>query len=177
MARILMRDGIAAVNTNRIAEVAGVSIGSVYQYFPNKQAIFRAVHERHIQEMGRIVGARLVEHANAPPDRLLRSLVEAMVAAHAANPRLHQLLSSEVPHGGTRVESEMEVRMKGMLRRVLSARSGRRRSAGELDRTLFVLTHMLDALSHAAVLNRPPELSLAEATDEAVGAVLAYVAA
>jgi hypothetical protein len=69
----------------------------------------------------------------------------------------------------------MEVRLKGMLRLVLGARSGRRRSARELDRLLFVLANMLDALSHAAVLNRPPSLSLADATEEALRAVLAYV--
>src|SRR5262245_5394042 len=108
--------------------------------------------------MGRIVGARLMQQADAPLDTLLRNLVEAMVAAHAANPRLHRLLSTEVPHG-PRVESEMEVRLKGMLRLVLVARAGKRHSARELDSLLFVLTNMLDALSHAAVLNRPAGLS------------------
>lgn len=54
-------------------------------------------------------------------------------------------------------------------------RSRRRRSARELDRLLFVLTNMLDALSHGAVLNRLPSLSLADATEEALRAVLAYV--
>jgi AcrR family transcriptional regulator len=40
--KLLKRGGASAITTNRIAETAGVSIGSVYQYFPNKRAIFIA---------------------------------------------------------------------------------------------------------------------------------------
>src|SRR5687768_803669 len=45
-ARILSKGGYAALTTNRVAEVAGVSIGSVYEYFPNKQALLAALTER-----------------------------------------------------------------------------------------------------------------------------------
>jgi len=44
--RVLKREGVRAVTTNRIAEVAGVSIGSVYQYFPDKQAILVGLYQR-----------------------------------------------------------------------------------------------------------------------------------
>jgi hypothetical protein len=69
----------------------------------------------------------------------------------------------------------MRARLKGTLRLILAARSGRRRPAHELDRPLFVLTNMLDALSYIAVVNRPPGLSLADAAKEAVRAVRANV--
>ncbi|WP_448869337.1 TetR/AcrR family transcriptional regulator, partial [Delftia acidovorans] len=42
-AQILVKEGEAALTTNRIAERAGVSIGTLYQYFPDKQAVFRAM--------------------------------------------------------------------------------------------------------------------------------------
>src|SRR5271154_3018390 len=80
--RILKREGFQAVTTNRIAEVAGVSIGSIYQYFPDKRAIFVALHERHIQEIDRLVEATLVEHASSSLDTLMRAMIEAMVDAH-----------------------------------------------------------------------------------------------
>jgi AcrR family transcriptional regulator len=44
--RILERDGLVALNTNRVAEVAGVSVGSLYQYFPNKDALLAALIAR-----------------------------------------------------------------------------------------------------------------------------------
>src|ERR1700690_1873676 len=75
--RILKRGGIAAVTTNRVAEVAGVSIGSVYQYFPDKHAIFAALHERHVRQVGRLVETKLMEHATSSLDALVRAVVEA----------------------------------------------------------------------------------------------------
>src|SRR5215469_2133597 len=96
--RILKREGIRAITTNRIAEVAGVSIGSVYQYFPDKQAIFVALHRRHIDEIDRMVERTLVDHAASSLDDLMRAMIEAMLDAHSADPELYQLLATEVPH-------------------------------------------------------------------------------
>src|ERR1700678_1467335 len=95
--RILKRGGVEAVTTNRIAEVAGVSIGSGYQYFPDKHAIFAALHERHIREIDRLVETKLMEHAASRLDTLMRAMVEAMIDAHTPDPKLYELLSTEVP--------------------------------------------------------------------------------
>ena len=172
--RVLARDGAAAVTTNRIAEAAGVSIGSVYQYFPDKGAIFAALHDRHVEEMSRLVERTLVEHAAAPLEALIRALVEAVVAAHATDPALYELLRV-VPH--VPGAPDFATRLRGALRLALAARArelGRRR---DLDAVLFVVTNQIDALGHAAVLRRPSRLSLAAAKDEAVRAVLAYLRA
>src|SRR5579859_1074817 len=48
-ARILVRHGYEGATTNRIAEAAGVSVGSLYQYFPNKEAIVAALLDRHLE--------------------------------------------------------------------------------------------------------------------------------
>jgi AcrR family transcriptional regulator len=102
--RLLKRDGHKAITTNRIAEVAGVSIGSVYQYFPNKRAIFIALHERHISEIDRMIQSKLAQYAASPLDVLIRAMVDGMIEAHAPDPGLYQLLQTEVPHraNGTR---------------------------------------------------------------------------
>src|SRR5215472_17219003 len=70
--RLLKREGVRAVTTNRIAEAAGVSIGSVYQYFPDKHAIFAALHQRHIDQIDRVVESTLIEHAAAPLTGLIQ---------------------------------------------------------------------------------------------------------
>jgi AcrR family transcriptional regulator len=46
-ARVLRKHGYEEATTNRVAEVAGVSVGSLYQYFPNKEALVHALIERH----------------------------------------------------------------------------------------------------------------------------------
>ena len=53
--KLLKRGGASSITTNRIAETAGVSIGSVYQYFPNNNALFVALHERHIGLVAEVI--------------------------------------------------------------------------------------------------------------------------
>lgn len=172
--RILKRGGVEAVTTNRIAEVAGVSIGSVYQYFPDKRAIFAALHERHIQQIDRLVESKLMEHSASPLDTLMRAMVEAMIDAHTPDPELYKLLSTEVPHRaeGTR---DFTVRLHGAFRLAIASRADEFKARRNLDTVVFVVTHMVESLSEGAVLRRPPSLSFAVAKEEAVRAVLAYL--
>jgi AcrR family transcriptional regulator len=174
--RVLKREGIEAVTTNRVAEVAGVSIGSVYQYFPDKRAIFVALHDRHAEQIGRLVESRLVENAASPLEALVGALVDALVEAHAVDPELHHLLATEVPHGADGARG-LEARVQGALRLALSSRAEGRLAPRDLERALFVLHHLVEALSHGAALRRPARLSLAAAKEEAVRAVMAYVRA
>jgi AcrR family transcriptional regulator len=174
--RILKREGIKAVTTNRIAMVAGVSIGSVYQYFPDKHAIFVALHQRHIEQIDRMVEAKLIEHSASSLDELIRAMVEAMVDAHVTDPELYELLFTEVPHRAEGTK-EFAVRLHGAFRLAIASRAHELRSRRDLDKAVFVVTNMVETLSHAAVLRRPPGLSLAVCREEAVRAVLGYLRA
>ena len=172
--RILKREGVGAVTTNRVAEVAGVSIGSVYQYFPDKQAIFIALHRRHIDQVDRIIQTTLVEHASAPLDDLMRAMIEGMIEAHSSDPELHQLLTTKVPHraDGT---SDFAVRLHGAFRLALAARTQELKHGCDLDRLAFVVANLVDSLSHAALFRRPARLSLGGAKAEVLRTVLAYL--
>jgi AcrR family transcriptional regulator len=172
--RLLKRGGTNGITTNRIAEVAGVSIGSLYQYFPNRGAIFNALHQRHIDQIDRMIQNTVVEHAGASLKDLVRAIIEAMVKSHAVDPALPELLSREVPHraGGT---VDFAQRLHGVFLLAISARAQELKRRRNLDAVVFVVAHMIDALSHGAALRRPQTLSLSEAQDEAVKAVLAYL--
>lgn len=99
-ARVLVRDGYEGCNTNRVAEVAGVSIGSVYQYFPNKEALVIAVMERHQAKIREAVAAHFASLGDASLDTAVHTLVRAMLDAHRIEPRLHQVLMEQVPRIG-----------------------------------------------------------------------------
>ena len=174
--RLLKRRGANAITTNRIAEIAGVSIGSVYQYFPDKRAIFVALHQRHVDSIDRMIQSKLVEHAASPLKDLVRAMVEGMVEAHETDPELYELLFAQVPHRADGTQ-EFAVRLHGVFRLAIAARAHQMKKSRDLDKVVFVVTHMVDALSHGAVLRRPPGLSLTEAKEEAVKAVLAYLTA
>ncbi|HMG84094.1 MAG TPA: TetR/AcrR family transcriptional regulator [Terracidiphilus sp.] len=172
--RILKREGTDAVTTNRIAEIAGVSIGSVYQYFPDKRAIFAALHQRHLEEIDRVIETTLIQNVSAPLDRLVCALVDAIIDAHCADPELHDLLLSQVPphSGGSKSFAE---RTHGAFLLALSARSRELKKGRDLDKSVFVVTHMIESLCHGVVRQRPPRLPLADAKAEIVRAILAYL--
>jgi AcrR family transcriptional regulator len=172
--RILKREGNQAITTNRVAKVAGVSIGSIYQYFPDKQALFVALHERHVGQIDRLIESKLAEHAKSSLKVLVGAVIGAMIEAHLPNPELYRALAIEVPPrtDGTK---DFSVRLHGLFRVALAARVEELKPGRDLDRIAFVVTHMVESLSHGAVLRRPPGLSLAAAKEEAGYAVLAYL--
>ena len=92
-AQVFTREGLAAT-TNRIAERAGVSIGTLYQYFPNKEALLRALAERHVAD----ASVRLTEvfdrlRCDTPPfDETMRAMLEVIVDLHADKPGLHRVM-------------------------------------------------------------------------------------
>src|SRR5260370_7955640 len=77
--RLLKRGGSDAITTNRIAEVAGVSIGSLYQYFPDKPAIFTPLHQRHINQIDRMVQTKLLRNPSSSNQDLLPPIVYAIL--------------------------------------------------------------------------------------------------
>ncbi|MEV5830579.1 TetR/AcrR family transcriptional regulator [Spirillospora sp. NPDC052242] len=96
-ARVFIEHGYAAGTTNRIADEAGLSIGSLYQYFPNKDAILLELTRRHIDEGRRAVAAALDRGLPADWDERVALFVDTALEAHRGDPRLHQVLFEESP--------------------------------------------------------------------------------
>jgi AcrR family transcriptional regulator len=92
-AHILSREGLAALTTNRVAEKAGVSIGSLYQYFPGKDALITALVEQEATKISGIL-AEHVGDADAPFQARVRSLVRGLMATHRVDPVLHDVLAT-----------------------------------------------------------------------------------
>jgi AcrR family transcriptional regulator len=96
-AHILVKDGYDTASTNKIAEHAGVSIGSLYQYFPSKEAIVATLIEHHAGEMVSAIAAKLKAVWDAPIEIALCELVNACIQANKVNPQLHKVLIEQVP--------------------------------------------------------------------------------
>src|SRR5580698_4290849 len=94
-AHILGQRGWRGLTTNAVADAAGVSVGSLYQYFPNKLALVEAVRQRHF---GRVLDVmRVAESEGAGAEAVLGKLVDGLIAAHGDEPELHRILLEEVP--------------------------------------------------------------------------------
>jgi AcrR family transcriptional regulator len=96
-ARIFERDGYARASVNRIAALAGVSVGSLYQYFPTKEALAAAVARKLSDEMIAVFQDGLADIALMPFDDALRAVAMRSVRGFRVNPRLRQVIVSELP--------------------------------------------------------------------------------
>jgi AcrR family transcriptional regulator len=96
-ARILGERGWLGLTTNDVAEAAGVSIGSLYQYFPNKLALIEAVRRRHFEDVLAVL--RAASDETTPRKRRITALVDGMIAIHGRSPAAHRVLLEESPRG------------------------------------------------------------------------------
>jgi AcrR family transcriptional regulator len=170
-AHILTEDGYDTASTNRIAERAGVSIGSLYQYFPNKEAIMSAVRARHIDEMAEIVESAVNQTAQQPIGVALHELVKACVAAHRIAPTLHQVLSEQVPRLN---QSSAEAKIILLLREFLVQRHDQLQ-VQNLELTVFILERTIESLVHAAVIEHPEFLQENQLEEEMTRLLLSFL--
>jgi len=176
-ARVLVDVGYDRASTNKVAEVAGVSVGSLYRYFPSKEALVAALCERHVTQMFAVCEEKLLELQDAPMDLAAREIVRAILRAQSVNPKLHRILIQQVPRvGQLRNVDGLQERFSVMVRGYLESRRKEVRPKN-LELAVFALVHAVEAVAHAAVLERPDYLIDGELADELVEMVLRYIQA
>jgi len=177
-ARILVREGFDKASTNRIAEVAGVSVGSLYQYFPSKEALVAEVILRHQQEIQDVVRGELPAILALPVREAMHRLVGIAIKAHRVDPRLHRVLAEQIPRVGKLEKAETFSRENyALFRRYLELHREELR-VDDLDLATFVCVTSIEALAHNAVLHNPGMLSDAQMdslADEAARLVGGYL--
>jgi AcrR family transcriptional regulator len=156
-AQLFERLGYAAATTNKIAERAGVSIGSLYQYFPNKDALLYALGERHV----RVLMERLEELFGTlrenPPELEdgIRLLYEALADLHRQDPHLHRLLYDQAPRPP---EAAAQLREIQEMWAAEAEWHLRRLGVGGPDPgiTAMLLVQAAEAQVHGVMLDPPP---------------------
>ena len=94
--RVLAREGARRFTTARVAEAAGVSVGSLYQYFPNKESILFRLQTDEWQQTGSQLEAIMTD-STPPPFERLRSLVLTFFRSECDEARLRVALSDAAP--------------------------------------------------------------------------------
>ena len=176
-ARILVREGFEKTSTNRIAEVAGVSVGSLYQYFPGKEALVAAVIDRHNEEIMALVRAALVEVAEMPIEKAVRRLVTVAIEAHRIKPELHRVVAEQIPRAGKLDVEAYNREIHALVRAYLECRRKEMRKV-DLDVATFICVSAIEAVAHNVVLNRVeilPEKIVRTLVDETTQMVVGYL--
>jgi AcrR family transcriptional regulator len=151
-ARILVREGFDKASTNRIAEVAGVSVGSLYQYFPSKEALVAAVIERHQQEIMQTVRGELADVMALPLEQAVRKLIAIAVRAHRVDPRLHRVVAEQMPRVGKLERLASFNNENYALFRAYLERHRDELRVDDLELASFVCVTTIEAVTHNAML-------------------------
>ena len=152
--KILAEEGYAAASTNRIAERAGTSVGSLYQYFPNKDAIVAAVQRLHHADLAAVMSAAFAEAAGMELEPATRRLVRASLDAHLVDPDLHRTLSQMVPESvNPETRSSLKDGIQGHIRDWLEHYRDEL-TVPDLDTASFVILHLVESGTHAAILDQ-----------------------
>ena len=119
-ARILGAEGWAGFTTNKVAAAAGVSIGSYYQYFPDKFSLMDAIRARHLNDCLAAVKTALAGEKPFPV--FAEELVDGIIAQHSIHPGLHRVLLDEAPSSETYrdPQSAFEKEYLGCFREMVS---------------------------------------------------------
>ena len=176
-ARVLVREGYDHASTNKIAETAGVSIGSLYQYFPTKESLVAAVIERHANEMMDVVRTSLVRVATLPVAEAARELVRVFIEAHRIEPKLHRVLVEQTPRvANAKSVEKVDDEAIALVRAYLEAHRAEL-VVRDLDMAAFVAVTCVEAMTHTAVQRRPELIDDPAFIDEVTSFLIRYLGA
>lgn len=153
---VLLAHGYGGASTNRIAERAGISPGSLYQYFENKDAIIAAVISRYSDAMESRIAAAATLELDKPPPVLLRSAIEALLDALADQPEFLRVVVEQTPRdeSGDRL-GKLEQRISEIAAAYLRINRRLVRDA-PLEAAAWILVQTVEQVSIRYVLDAPP---------------------
>lgn len=174
--QVLEREGSEAATTTRIAEVAGVSVGTLYQYFSHRDAILDALQEREFERAIELMQMVLSENnlARSPRDTVLAA-VQGMVSLYIASPGMHRVLAMEGLRAtkADRLHS-FDLRVIALVRHFLAA-TGAPVRRKNVDAAAFVAFQCVRATMLASLLEKPAGLNDNTLVQELVDLLLRYL--
>lgn len=174
--RIFEREGMEAATTTRIAQVAGVSVGTLYQYFSSKDAILDALQDRELDRALALMGEVLSDkNVTREPKATVTAVVRSLAGMYAASPSLHRALVVE----GLRVTKPerveaFDLRVVNIVRHFL-AQTGAKVRRTNIEAAAFVAFQAVRAVMLARLLERPVGVDEKAVEDELVDLVMRYL--
>lgn len=170
---VLLRDGYEKATTNRVAGEAGISPGSLYQYFPDKESILATVIDRYSDELSTRLTGVLADHLELPGPELVRATLTALLDALAENVEFLRLIV-QLPRAqfGDKAAA-LEQRIGDLVSTYLVLQRPPARVQDPAT-SAWILVRMVEHLSVQYVLENPA-ISRDRFIDELATLILAYV--
>ncbi|GLQ31343.1 TetR/AcrR family transcriptional regulator [Litoribrevibacter albus] len=174
-ARVLKDQGVDGFNTNTVAEIAGVSIGSLYQYFGSKEVLIAEVKRAHFKEL-RSLFAQVQQ--NLKTDRLqemVDAFIDASVQGHLIDPELHRVLSQDLNHFQVKENDSSEESILCKVESALSHYQTQLRPGLDVSVAAQMVYTLVENTVHDLVLNTNDQTKMALMITELKHIVLVYL--
>lgn len=175
-AQVLQECGKQKLTTTRVAERAGVSVGTLYQYFPNKSALLQAALRRHLEGVANAVARVCEEQRGAPLRVMVETLVNGFLDAKLADARYSAAfysVSSDVD--GATIAEEVTRRNTASVVALLESSPEKLRGTAKLF--VYTLFGMLGGVSRKLLEGTAPERHAAAVRAEMVTMAVGYLEA
>lgn len=173
--RILPKTGYEGVTTNQLAKIAGVSVGSIYQYFANKDEIFALLLEKNLSETKALVEAVIRSRTATPLNELIAESVSTVVDLNLDNRDFVAKLFMQAPRLN-RVTRIMESRDQFivLLVEILKVRAHEIKPA-DAELAAYTIVHAVMGVIQGLVLHPPEKLDRAKVKSELTALALRYL--
>ncbi|MBK1889644.1 TetR/AcrR family transcriptional regulator [Undibacterium sp. 14-3-2] len=165
-ARILQTQELAAFNTNAVAKLAGVSIGTLYQYFPNKNAILIAMAQRELNKVSQTIIQKIDSNSAVDDRELARTIVRALLKAFGGRQRMRKVLLEALIANG--LSDELTRPIEKVIESMLAHHSHNEYFQTLTPISLYVTTRALIGTIRSAVMEQSAHLGTAAFEDELV---------
>jgi AcrR family transcriptional regulator len=174
-ARILSSLGYDAASTNRVAETAGISIGSLYQYFPNKDALIGAVIDRTIEEFMKRLEKDFEGHAELSVEQGIEVVTRRLVTSYMGKRKLLSVVFEQVSRV-QRMKNILHARRHGA--RLVKASFERNRDrihVADVDRASYIVVNAVMGVMLTAIVDEALPLNETQLADELIDLVKGYL--
>jgi len=174
-AQLLVELRYARMTTAKVAARAGVSVGSLYQYFPSKDALVGALVARKFARVEPVMRDMIARTEGRPLEDRVRTIIAATLADKAENPALNQALAEQMPHvDGIDYKAAMSEAAVGMIRAVLEQHRAEI-AVDDLEFAAFILVHAVEGVVSATLLSTPVALGDPRLVDGLVRMAMGYL--
>ncbi len=173
--RVFIEEGYEAASTNKIARRAGVSVGSLYQYFPNKEAITAALYDRLSVKAVQIAHERLARLVKSPLREAVSEAIQIVAELYESSPELIEMTLPRLSElERTKSLQAFRERWAAVLLAFLQARQKELRP-GDLPHMAWVVVSATESLIFRIMQEAPPHLSKRKLLAETVEILVRYL--